>query len=101
MKTIKEESEFIRNLSLSLLGVSKNIDYVTCADREKYAFLKGVEFAQQWIPVKEELPSEENELINVPVICITGFGNYRISKYNGNEWDSDEIVTFWRPVERQ
>ena len=64
------------------------------------AFNEGIEFAQQWLSVEKELPNKENELLNVPVICITGFGNYRISEYNGNKWTSDEIVTFWRPIER-
>jgi len=94
METIKERSEFIRQISLSLLGVSKIIDYVTCADREKYAFIKGVEFAEEWIPIEEELPE---------------IGNYILTKNEKNiglslpltMWDIKDISeysTHWRPV---
>lgn len=94
METIKERSEFIRQISLSLLGVSKSIDYVTCADREKYAFIKGVEFAEEWIPIEEELPE---------------IGNYILTKNEKNIRlslpltmldikDISEYSTHWRPV---
>ena len=63
------------------------------------SFKAGVDFTQRWIPVDEDLPSEDNELIFVPVIAITGYGNYRITVYDGFNWTSDEIVTFWRPIE--
>ena len=65
------------------------------------SFSAGVEFAQRWIPVKEELP----ELKSI-VLCVNGFSPF-IAIYEG-EQDGFRIpntigeytVTHWRPIER-
>lgn len=67
MKTIKEKMDEIRifnaNNSLDILGVSD------------FAFKKGVEFAQRWIPVKEELPTKEG------VYLVKRHNNYETERY--------------------
>ena len=92
MKTIKDAAV---DYAEDVKDTTNGMFYADCQD----AFKTGVEFAQQWISVNEQLPSEDNELIFVPVIAITGYGNYRITVYDGFNWTSDEIVTFWRPIE--
>lgn len=92
MKKIKDAA---RNIFDRLSIAGYNEDEVVFTG----AFKIGIEFAQRWIPIEEELPSEENEFLNVPVITITGYGNYRITNYDGIKWSSDEIITFWRPIE--
>jgi len=83
-------------------------------------FKAGVEFAQQWIPVTEELPEETpelmfNEIRSVPVLVKRRYPNGEIEievdeRYNytpnGNlkfSWDNDndscEVIE-WRPIER-
>lgn len=117
METINEGSELIRKNSLLLLGVSKSIDYVTCAEREKYAFIKGVEFAQRWIPVEEELPENYMDIHCLgnythtgKVIYKTEYLEYGVSwrtKYLDHKfkWNirclHKKSITHWRPIERQ
>ncbi len=86
----------------------------------KRAFIKGVEFAQRWIPVEEELP-EDNEIllrpyeddfttmqtikILVKTDCDSIIDNFRLKMQVGNkEWVwfmnlEDEQITHWRQIE--
>ena len=64
------------------------------------AFKSGVEFAQRWIPVEEELPPPEES-----VLVKDCFGKHRVSvlMYDMKTWKtismSDGRVTHWRPIE--
>ena len=69
-------------------------------------FNAGVEFAQRWIPVEEELPDEKNGYINKEVIAFTSDNCAYVLIYddyigwipNGTDADIDNI-THWRPIE--
>ena len=74
---------------------------------EKYfCFKSGVEFAQRWIPVEEELP-ETNEFYESKICLVKNtYGNVNVARYYSNTklWyfnSSDFVVTHWRPIERQ
>lgn len=90
MKTIEEES--------------KNLNWL-----EQNAFKKGVEFAQRWIPIEEELPEPSKDesgfgdIISKNVLVKDEYDNYDIKKYN---WDlytwmgsRSVIPKFWRPID--
>lgn len=92
-------------------------------DRSELSFKKGVEFAQRWIPVEEELPemsleitdwifTDENEpedkdylKCSINVLIKTMCGCVLIANIDEcGGWHSDdlyqhEIVTHWRPIE--
>ena len=63
-------------------------------------FMAGIEFAQRWIPVEEELPPPEES-----VLVKDCFGKHRVSvlMYDMKTWKtismSDGRVTHWRPIE--
>jgi hypothetical protein len=68
-------------------------------------FIKGVEFAQRWIPVGEEIPTELDYENNTNyVLAKTSTGNiqvaWRQSQYN--EWWTNynklQNITHWRPI---
>lgn len=67
------------------------------------AFKQGIEFAQKWISIEEELP-DTNEFMESNIVLVKN--EYRIAtgRYysNGNIWfPGDMKVTHWRPIERQ
>ena len=84
-----------------------NIAYDECKSNAYFGngFKKGVEFAQRWIPVEEELPDEKNGCINKEVIAFTSDNCAYILIYddylgwlpNGTDADIDNI-THWRPL---
>ena len=67
-------------------------------------FRAGIEFAQRWIPVKEELPDSKNGYINKEVIAFTSDNCAYILIYddylgwlpNGTDAGMDNI-THWLP----
>ena len=66
-------------------------------------FTNGVEFAQRWIPVSEELP-ESGETVFVKLsnnehrlAFINIYRQFIISLLNNYE---SEFITHWRPIER-
>ncbi|MDD3416811.1 MAG: hypothetical protein PHY47_22925 [Lachnospiraceae bacterium] len=66
MKTIEEAASIYAEPIASDLS-HKSMDDLNICDLEDYiadSFKEGVEFAQRWIPVEEELPP-----LGVPVIC--------------------------------
>lgn len=68
-------------------------DYVTKKDFEEYAsidFYAGVEFAQRWIPIEEELPDKDN--------CDKCLWKNKDKIWFGTAWKSDK-PTHWRPIE--
>jgi len=67
----------------------------------KDSFESGVEFAQRWIPVTEELPSEERVLVKERDEYLT-VARYDIESEEwvaDNDWLVSENVTHWRPIE--
>ena len=116
MKTIKEASKEKRETSIMLLYGSKLIDCVTVANREEASFISGVEFAQRWIPVEEELPENANEIILKNEKWITEYNpngtrmgymdDERKKLFYSAYWDengecylmSEEQPTHWRPI---
>lgn len=94
---------------------------IEITDARRYGFEFGVEFAQRWIPVEEELPEDSDNLVQTEkyiytenaVIARTVNGKYSVSKrskFKGNEnskWEwmgssaFSDSVTHWRPIERQ
>jgi len=89
MKTVKEASkEYAESL--------KDNDYTI---ETESAFLAGIEFAQRWISVEEELPPTIN---NEGVFLIEPI----LTKYNDNPvvalstFSNIGTYTKWRPIER-
>lgn len=69
-------------------------------DNQILAFELGVEFAQRWIPVEEELP-EEKEWIIVELKNVVSKNKY-VTMYPKNQLEFDFIksnVIKWRPIE--
>ena len=69
-------------------------------DDAELAFLDGVEFAQRWIPVEDELPEER-----VFVLCQNPFSAF-VASFHGKEKgfripnaEGEYKVTHWRPIE--
>ena len=69
-------------------------------DDAELAFLDGVEFAQKWIPVEDELPEER-----VFVLCQNPFSAF-VASFHGKEKgfripnaEGEYKVTHWRPIE--
>jgi hypothetical protein len=70
------------------------------------AFEAGVEFAQRWISVEDELPEQVDvyEDLSEEVLAKTDNGAIWLSKYDHfvKDWTDVEIymkVTHWRPIE--
>jgi len=115
MKTIKEAVEqYINDLP-----VSHTCEYNAEENRQRRAFMSGVEFAQRWIPVEEELPENTKELMkgrhmSFDVIIKRQWDdNGEIKTEINNRFRSNDrtdfcwnyqfkgsIVTHWRPIER-
>ncbi|MCL2596237.1 MAG: DUF551 domain-containing protein [Paludibacter sp.] len=93
MKTIEQAiNEFCKNVGRT--GYGK-----TCYSQ---GFKAGVEFAQQWISVKDELPKEYKR-----VIVKNQAGEWLVAFWNSEEWclpytsfiqDFPFEVTHWRPI---
>lgn len=104
MKTIEEATkDFISKKETDIrldLGAA-GFDYV------KYAFKAGVEFAQRFIPIDEELPNREDDDCSNEVLCKLRYGRHVGAFYDFIEgkWyssyihhDLTEYVTHWRPI---
>ena len=98
MKSIKEaESEFYKNNVIeSSMGNYKS------------NFVEGVEFAQLWVPVEEELPEHRSVVLgkianlNYPHLFCYDEINSEWYHLDGFEFiGSDLIPTHWRPIERK
>lgn len=92
MKTIEEAAkEYAGNLSSSEIFRSQH-------DKD---FKAGVEFAQRWISVEEEIPDR----YYIPVIVKDSGGNWDKAVYSGLGWkfanDNTDVgkITHWRPIE--
>ena len=93
MKTIEEVSDS--------LEFNKGVIHSNPHLMVTQSFKSGVEFAQRWIPIEEELP-----IIHVDVIlkCESGFWDkgFLIHQSGDNMFSSSsgdlDIVTHWRPI---
>jgi hypothetical protein len=89
MKTVKEAAhEYAqKNVTLSVYA----------------AFTEGVEFAQRWIPVEDELPDEKEAVFHL----VKTDGGCAAGTYFNKKWYIDSWlinlkhtpVTHWRPIE--
>ena len=102
MKTIKEAAnEYSRRVSPQSDWTARNAEI---------SFKAGVEFAQRWIPVEEELP-EIGEKVQVKLLIeiighkTTDIDHDRLILKDGKTWmfDVEQMagiaVTHWRPIE--
>jgi len=91
MKTIQEEANKIS------VGKENETESIEC-------FKMGVEFAQRWIPVEEELPERQPSGFSELVLTRNKSGTIRVERYDYEfnhftEMRFDSHVTFWRPIE--
>ena len=69
------------------------------------AFKAGIEFAQRWIPVEEELPEEENGFYKPVLVLNDNYSLVSSAAYKNGMFIPDNPVlshseiTHWRPIE--
>lgn len=86
MKTIEEAAKYYSDANY------KENDYGLTNIASNHAFKAGVEFAQRWIPVEEELPNE-------CTFVLTKYKNtYSVSWYDG-QFNEMYNPTHWRQIE--
>lgn len=104
MKTIEEAAiEHAKNLFFG----SSSIQYL-CKGDFTTSFIEGVEFAQRWIPVEEELPEVgEIVLVRTKINKVTTCEMYIPKDYLDNilgekKWAASynfkQAITHWRPI---
>lgn len=68
------------------------------------SFKEGVNFAQEWISVEDELPEESKFEMSEDVLTLAG-SKYSVKCYDHNlgKWSgsANVTVTHWRPIERK
>ncbi len=101
MKTIDEKAKEYANCVFE--DFIESVDFFTSEDIEN-AILKGVEFAQRWIPVEEELPKVERSGFSDLVLTKDCYDNVKLERYDFelkcfNELRYGFKVTHWRPIE--
>lgn len=97
MKTIDEEA---RNYSTWKTYKGEE----TVSQHDVLTFKAGVEFAQRWIPIEEELPNENDYVL---AIVDGNFGNKNqcdwvvVSLYSDSRFINyyDHKISHWRPIE--
>ena len=103
MKTIEEAAiEHAKNLFFE----SSSTQYL-CKGDFTISFIEGVEFAQRWIPVEEELPKIGEKVITK--MTKDKRASYGIATRIREEWEinahwidhtfSNMTITHWRPIE--
>ena len=92
MKIIKEAAvEYSKILLGDSYSVKKGIAV-------RNAFEAGVQFAQHWIPVEEELPEDEQCVFVMYKNCIGGI-SYQATECVDGKWLLNGAVIAWRPIE--
>ena len=91
MKTILEAAEEFS--SKELPRVSRELLF--------NGFINGAEFAQRWIPVEEELPSNVSSILvrNSDFSPIRSTALYQDGKFYPDFLLTHDQVTHWRPIE--
>ena len=110
MRTIERAASIYAEPIASDLS-HKNMDDLNICDLEDYiaeSFKEGVEFAQRWIPIEEELPEVgEIVLVKTKINKVTTCEMYIPKDYLGNilgekEWAASynfkQAITHWRPI---
>jgi hypothetical protein len=63
------------------------------------SFIAGVEFAQRWISVEEELPPQFHDNgSSEAVLTLDRLGNYRVGEYQhlcGSDWSFGGVIPLW------
>ncbi len=104
MKTIEEAAKEYAGISeYKHTNISHTYNKYDIAE----AFERGVEFAQRWIPVEEELPEKDSDYpgCSVEVLLKISDGKVKFGYYyfNQKRWCFDyldiENITHWRPIE--
>jgi len=102
MKTIDEAA---KEFSSSMIWEKE-----TPINRIPFTFKSGVEFAQRWIPIEEELPQHRIAVFvkmidrNIPILATLNTNDmcWYFYDYSDNEWygfASVKKITHWRPIE--
>ena len=92
MKTIEQAA---KEYYTDTVNYPKGVDSIGAKSIAYRSFNAGVEFAQQWIPVEEDLPSSENYEYER---CLWKNANGTI--WFGSAYQSQK-PTHWRPIERK
>lgn len=104
MKTIEEAAKELYPLNKPTMFTQ------FVAGLEQSAFKSGVEFAQRWISVEDELPEVKNHGFSDLVLTKNSYDNIMLERYdseskqfNGIRYgcikNNDGQVTHWRPIE--
>ena len=99
MKTIKEAAhEYFRKAQLGLENPGS-----------ESGFIAGVEFAQRWISVEDELPEDENKESDFSVCVLakdmhgktmSAYYHFQKRSFYSNAFSKSELIgiTHWRPI---
>ena len=91
MKTIEEAATNAYSVEVLSSGCNAGVTFA------KEIFKQGVEFAQRWIPISEELPKPYTF-----ILCKCSLGDHYISCSNAKGEiisSKGETITHWRPIE--
>lgn len=106
MKTIDQKSKIYANEMVNQCsGITLEMLKEYCIND----FKAGVEFAQKWIPISEELPEKKNHNFSDLVLTRDKIGSIQLERYdyefkcfNGKRYDikeeGDGQVTEWRYI---
>lgn len=104
MKTINEAAESEAKLKHGF-DMEEEKYYQSNKVNVYEAFKNGVEFAQRWISVEEELPKETPDGLSELVLTINKLGIIKLEIYDHEFNRFSDVryefpVTHWRPIER-
>ena len=104
MKTIERAASIYAEPIASDLS-HKNMDDLNICDLEDYiaeSFKAGVEFAQQWIKIDDELPND-NEIVITIRKKLNGKTYYHLNSIKDGKWNiaipDTSDVTHWRYID--
>ena len=102
MKTIEEAATNAYSIEVLSSGCNAGVTF------GKEMFKQGVEYAQKWIPVEEELPPKEKDTDESEIVLIRetqDFGNFFLGWYDYHQkawfmvYRLHQVKpTHWRPV---
>lgn len=101
MKTIAEKAKEYANGVFE--DFIESVDFFTSEDIEN-AVKHGVELAQKWISVEDELPIVKSNGFSDLVITKNKYNNYKLERYDFeskcfNELRYGDEVTHWRQID--
>jgi len=95
----------MKKIEEAAIAHSESRTFGVWKDEAKESFKAGVEFAQSWIDVNDELPERiEDWPYSDEVLTKTDKGHYWLEQfdYEENDWTCSFVngkVTHWRPIE--